>query len=139
VWQNGSGDTRGGTLEPLRRFRRQLGLTQQELADKAGVSQYTITEIETGRREARPSTLRKLADALDVEVADFFRESEAPKDVVVPMGIGEIKSSGIPARVTVEVPAPLFLRMFEVAMDSGELDPDEQRQAKEAVKRSLVS
>jgi transcriptional regulator with XRE-family HTH domain len=66
-------------LEELKRVRRSKGLTQQDLAELAGVSQYTITEIETGRREARPSTLRKLAKALDVEVADLFRESEAPK------------------------------------------------------------
>jgi transcriptional regulator with XRE-family HTH domain len=30
------------------------------------------------RHEPRPSTLRKLADALDVEVADFFREPAVP-------------------------------------------------------------
>ncbi len=66
-------------MEELKRLRRSKGLTQQELANHSGVSQYTITEVETGRREPRPSTLRKLAKALDVEVADFFREPEAPK------------------------------------------------------------
>src|SRR3712207_8815066 len=38
--------------------------------------------------EARPSTLRRLAEALDVEVEDFFREPEAsngPEAVVVPL------------------------------------------------------
>lgn len=59
-------------MEELRRIRKYKGLSQVDLAALSGVSQYTITEIETGRREPRPSTLRKLADALDVEVADFF-------------------------------------------------------------------
>ena len=66
-------------MDELKRVRRLRGLSQQELAALSGVSQYTITEIETGRREPRPSTLRKLARALDVEVADFFQESKAPK------------------------------------------------------------
>ncbi len=66
-------------MDELKRLRRLRGLTQQELAERSGVSQYTITEIETGRREPRPSTLRKLARALDVEVSDFFEGSEGPK------------------------------------------------------------
>ena len=133
VWQNGSDHMRGGALEAVRRFRRQLGLTQQELANKAGVSQYTITEIETGRREARPSTLRKLADALDVEVADFFRESEAPKDVVVDMAHAEIKAEAPPAKVTVGVPVGLYLRILEAVRGNRELNPDELRQAEEVL------
>jgi transcriptional regulator with XRE-family HTH domain len=59
-------------LDEVRRLRKLKGLTQVELAELAGVSAYTVTEIETGHREPRPSTLRKLADALDAEVADFF-------------------------------------------------------------------
>jgi len=55
------------------------GLTQVELAKLSGVSAFTITEIETGQREPRASTLRKLAAALGVEVADFFREPSSPK------------------------------------------------------------
>lgn len=70
--------TKGRRVEELRHLRRQKGLTQQDLAELSGVSQYTITEVETGRREARPSTLRKLAEALDVEVADFFPKVLAP-------------------------------------------------------------
>lgn len=56
-------------------MRLQKGLSQQELADESGVGQDTISGIESGRHEPRPSTLRKLAAALEVEVVDFFRES----------------------------------------------------------------
>ena len=65
-------------MKELRRIRKLKGLTQVELAALSGVSQYTITEIETGRREPRPSTLHKLAEALGVEVADFFPKVLAP-------------------------------------------------------------
>jgi transcriptional regulator with XRE-family HTH domain len=66
-------------VETLREFRRQKGWSQKDLADESGVGQDTISGIERGQHEPRPSTLRKLADALDVEVADFFREPALPK------------------------------------------------------------
>jgi transcriptional regulator with XRE-family HTH domain len=61
-------------MESVRRMRREKGLSQQELADLAGVGQDSISAIETGKHEPHPRTLRKLAEVLDVEVADFFRE-----------------------------------------------------------------
>jgi transcriptional regulator with XRE-family HTH domain len=72
-------------VESVRRLRRERGLSQQELADKAGIGQDSISAIETGKHEPHPRTLRKLANALGVEVADFFREpalagkAEAPE------------------------------------------------------------
>ena len=66
-------------MEILREFRRQKGWSQKDLADESGVGQDTISGIERGQHEPRPSTLRKLATALDVEIADFFREPALPK------------------------------------------------------------
>lgn len=66
-------------MDILREFRRQKGWSQKDLADESGVGQDTISGIERGQHEPRPSTLRKLAEALDVEVADFFREPALPK------------------------------------------------------------
>jgi transcriptional regulator with XRE-family HTH domain len=65
-------------MESVRRMRREKGLSQQELADLAGVGQDSISAIETGKHEPHPRTLRKLANALGVEVADFFREPAVP-------------------------------------------------------------
>jgi transcriptional regulator with XRE-family HTH domain len=59
-------------LERLRYAREQVGYSQQELADKSGVSQHTISEIELGRRKPHGRTLRKLAEVLGVEVADLL-------------------------------------------------------------------
>jgi transcriptional regulator with XRE-family HTH domain len=66
-------------VESVRRIRLERGWSQQDLADKSGVGQDTISGIESGRHEPRPSTLRKLAAALEVGVADFFREPALPK------------------------------------------------------------
>jgi transcriptional regulator with XRE-family HTH domain len=65
-------------VERVKEIRRRKGWSQKELAEESGVGQDTISGIESGRHEPRPSTLRKLADALDVEVADFFREPAVP-------------------------------------------------------------
>jgi transcriptional regulator with XRE-family HTH domain len=61
-------------VEALREIRRQKGWSQKDLADESGVGQDTISGIESGRHEPRPSTLRKLAKALDIEVRELFEE-----------------------------------------------------------------
>jgi transcriptional regulator with XRE-family HTH domain len=61
-------------LETVKRIRTMRGMNQVDLAKASGVSQNTISEIETGRREARPATLGKLAKGLGVDIADFFGE-----------------------------------------------------------------
>ncbi len=48
----------------LRARRRQLGLTQEDLAQRASVDVKTVRSIENGRTVPRPSTVRQLADAL---------------------------------------------------------------------------
>ena len=65
-------------MDAVKEIRRRKGWSQKDLAEESGVGQDTISGIESGRHEPRPSTLRKLADALDVEVADFFREPAVP-------------------------------------------------------------
>jgi transcriptional regulator with XRE-family HTH domain len=61
-------------LEALRRVRTMRGMSQVELAEASGVAQNTISEIELGKREARPGTLRKLAGALGVSLKELEEE-----------------------------------------------------------------
>lgn len=53
--------------------RKSRGVTQQHLAEQIGMSVVAIAYIETGKRWARLGTLNKIAKALKVEVADFFK------------------------------------------------------------------
>jgi predicted ATPase/DNA-binding XRE family transcriptional regulator len=54
-----------GTL--LRRLREDSGLTQEELAARAGLSAKGISDLERGaRRRPHPHTVRSLADALEL-------------------------------------------------------------------------
>ncbi len=56
----------------LRRVRTLVGLSQVELSKRSGVRQDTISASETGKHVPHHRTLRKLADALGVEVGDFY-------------------------------------------------------------------
>ncbi len=61
--------------ETLKRERRRSALTQEELAEKAGVGIVTIRRIEQGEiTEPRVSTLRKLAAALGISTRDLLEE-----------------------------------------------------------------
>lgn len=56
----------------LREWRKKRGMTQDDLAEKSGVSQDTISDIEVGRHpNPRVNTLGSLADALRVHPAQI--------------------------------------------------------------------
>ena len=55
--------------EQLRRLRLSAGLSQEELANRAGLSAKAISKLERGeRRRPYPRTVRKLATALQLEL-----------------------------------------------------------------------
>lgn len=60
----------GATIAKLRTQKR---LTQEQLAERAGLDRMTVAFVEGGRRWPRPSTLVAMAEALDVRLVDFFR------------------------------------------------------------------
>ena len=54
-------------LPHLRSFRQRAIMSQEELAERSGVARDTISKLESGRRKAYPTTIRKLAAGLEVE------------------------------------------------------------------------
>ena len=60
----------------LKQLREEAVLTVHELAEASGVSDDTISKIENGQRVARPSTLRKLASALNVSPQELRRPAK---------------------------------------------------------------
>ena len=64
-----------GTL--LRRLRRDRGMTQEELAERAGISVRTVSDLERGSSQTPyRGTIGELAAALQLEPAD--REPSSP-------------------------------------------------------------
>ncbi len=64
---------RGITLPSLRPTRQRLGLTQRQLAARAGVGQGTVSKLERSERGAYRKTLRKLSAALEVSTGDLVQ------------------------------------------------------------------
>lgn len=52
--------------ENIRRIRQERNLTQKQLGEMVGASESYIRAYESGRRNPKPSSLEKIADALSV-------------------------------------------------------------------------
>ncbi len=61
----------------VRRLRQAREWNQTELAYHAGLAPSVISQIENGKRDPSARTLRKLAEALGVDVADLFPKAQA--------------------------------------------------------------
>lgn len=70
--------TRFGRL--VAAHRRQAGLTQEELAEAAGISVDMISKLESGTSGARFGVIERLAEALEVDPAELFT-TEIPSGV----------------------------------------------------------
>ena len=75
-------DGPGGFAVLLLRYRTEAGLSQEEVADRAGLSRRSIADLERGaRRSPHPATVRLLAEALKLgptERATLLAGSHAP-------------------------------------------------------------
>ncbi|NEN80797.1 helix-turn-helix domain-containing protein [Paenibacillus elgii] len=71
--------------EGIRHFRKLHGLSQEELANKAGVHETYIGKLERAEKVCSVGILAKITDALDLSMVEFF-------SYVQPVG-GEEKES----------------------------------------------
>ncbi len=67
----------------LRAHRLRQGLSQRELARRAGVSNATISMIESDHVSPSVSALRQILSALGIGIADFFAAAEEQREQVV--------------------------------------------------------
>ena len=67
--------TMRAVVPPLRQLRLRKGWSLRDLAREADVAVDTLIDAERAARPPRPSTMRKIAEALGVEIAevDEFR------------------------------------------------------------------
>jgi len=58
----------------LRKARRDRDLSQEALADEAGLSAKHVGEIERANKDPRLTTVLRLADALELRSNELFRQ-----------------------------------------------------------------
>jgi len=71
------------TPDYIRYLRKRAGLTQRELARRAGVSQSLIARIESGAIDPRLSTLRKILKVLEEVIKERTKASEVMHSPVI--------------------------------------------------------
>lgn len=64
--------------------RKELGLTQEQLALRGDLQQRWISNIETGKRNPSYANLRRLAVLLELTTAEMVSRAEASERETVP-------------------------------------------------------
>ncbi len=60
--------------EKIRAIRNQLGLSQEQLGEIAGVTYQQIQKYEKGKDRISANRLKKIADALNIPISYFFED-----------------------------------------------------------------
>ncbi|MBN1265205.1 MAG: cupin domain-containing protein [Anaerolineales bacterium] len=66
----------------VRTFRQKRGLSQKELADLSDISTNTLSLVERGKTSPTVSTLQKIANALNMDISDFFGIESAENKII---------------------------------------------------------
>jgi transcriptional regulator with XRE-family HTH domain len=61
----------------VRRRREQLGLSQEALADRAGIHRTYVSSIELGKVRIGLEVAKKVADGLGIPLSELITEAEA--------------------------------------------------------------
>ena len=65
----------------IKELCKEKGLTLNTLADKVGISQPSISLIVNGKQKPSFDTLEKIAEALDVDIAELFAPADGARIV----------------------------------------------------------
>lgn len=60
--------------EKIKALRKEKGLSQRQLGEKMGVKQQTIAQYEKATDQPKLSTVRKIAEALDVSISELVND-----------------------------------------------------------------
>ena len=62
----------------IRSFRQQKGLSQGDIEKRTGLLRCYLSRVENGHTIPSLDTLKKIASALDLQLAEFFAEEDRP-------------------------------------------------------------
>lgn len=65
----------------LRQLREQCGYSQNKLAERAGVAQTHLRNVELGKADITVSHLQLICDALAISLKDFFNVNDEQEEL----------------------------------------------------------
>lgn len=65
---------------PIRVWREYRGLTQQQVADRAGISKPYLSQLESSKRRGGIEVLQKIAQVLEVSLEDLVVDEDLASD-----------------------------------------------------------
>jgi transcriptional regulator with XRE-family HTH domain len=107
----------GERLQALRRYRR---ATLREIAQRSGLSESFLSQVERGRSSASIASLQRIAEALGVSMADLFEPDGLPGPRVLRRDERPALSFGVLGRKLLLTPGPLHhLEVFAGELEVG--------------------
>jgi transcriptional regulator with XRE-family HTH domain len=113
--------------ERIRNLRQLSNLTQEELADRAGLTKGFISQVENDLTSISLDSLIQILEALDENISDFFRDDSAEKVVYGTRDRVEIEKEKI-EKFELLVPGATNRRLEPVLLTlrKGESTPEER-------------
>src|SRR5262249_5085621 len=113
--------------QQVQRLRVRAGLTQEMLAERAGLSLATLGALEQGRRQPRSNTVAALADALGLATDDRttlleLASPQSDQPTAVDLSSTAVRATSEQVRLPLP-PTPLIGREAEVAQACALLAP----------------
>jgi transcriptional regulator with XRE-family HTH domain len=97
----------------LKKNRQKCGLTQEKLAEKAGISAHYLAMVEVAKKFPTPEMLDKLAEALDMETVQLFDVSATPEGLLLHLEQSLISNIENVVSVTIKQTLSNELRLYE--------------------------
>src|ERR1700709_2895172 len=79
----------------IRSYRGQRGLSQGDIERRTGLLRCYLSRVENGHTVPSLETLAKIAEAMDISLADFFPGTETPRDKETQKMLGELSQDEI--------------------------------------------
>ena len=79
----------------IRGYRLQKGLSQGDIEKRTGLLRCYLSRVENGHTVPSLETLAKIAEAMDISLADFFPGTETPRDKETQKMLGELSQDEI--------------------------------------------
>jgi transcriptional regulator with XRE-family HTH domain len=106
--------------ERLRALRRSRRATLRTIAERSGLSESFLSQVERGRSSASIESLRRVADALGVSMADLFEPDGLPGPRVLRRDERPALSFGVLGKKLLLTPRPLHqLEVFAGELEIG--------------------